>query len=76
VALQPEGVQAARARRLLHSETAGAPRAGLHRPPPSLEPADRPVAVESIPQDPPAAPGESPAEAAPPGAPDGQPMEE
>src|SRR3990170_171238 len=34
VALQPEGVQADRARRLLHGGPAGAPRAGLHRPPP------------------------------------------
>ena len=63
VALQPEGGQADRARRLLHNETAGAPRAGLRRPHPPLKPADRPVAVESAPQD-------------PPGAPDGQPMEE
>ena len=76
VALQPEGVQADRARRLLHGGPAGAPRAGLRRPPPPLEPADRPAAMESAPQDPPAAPGESPAEAAPDGAPDGQPMEE
>jgi tetratricopeptide (TPR) repeat protein len=76
VALQPEGVQAARARRLLPGGTAGAPRAGLHRPPLPLEPADRPVAEEFIPQEPPAAPGESPAEAVPDGAPDGQPMEE
>jgi tetratricopeptide (TPR) repeat protein len=76
VAIQPEGVQADRARRLLHGGPAGAPRAGLHRPPPPLEPADRPVAEELIPQEPPAAPGESPAEAVPDGAPDGQSMEE